>query len=186
MRKLIAFSNVTLDGYFVGATGDMSWAHKQDEEWRAFTAENARGGGGLVFGRTTYEMMARYWPTPQAAQNLPAVAEGMNRAPKVVFSRTLEHVSWQNTRLLKGDLATETRQLQREPGGPLAILGSGSIIAQLAEAGLIDEYHVVINPLALGQGRTIFAGLQHQLLLKLTSTRTFKNGCVLLRYEPAG
>jgi dihydrofolate reductase len=78
MRGLIVFNHVSLDGYFVDKKGDMRWAHKQDPEWNEFVAANARGGGVLLFGRVTYEMMASYWPTPMAAQNSPAVAEHMN------------------------------------------------------------------------------------------------------------
>ena len=87
MRKLVAFNNVTLDGYFADMNGDTSWAHKDDAEWNAFVAENAMGGGTLLFGRITYEMMASYWPTPHAAKNNPIVAERMNQLPKVAFSR---------------------------------------------------------------------------------------------------
>ena len=99
MRKLVVFNHVSLDGYFVDANGDMSWAKAdhQDAEWNAFVAENASGGGVLVFGRITYELMIQYWPTPLAAQHNPAVAERMNNLPKVVFSRTLDTASWNNT-----------------------------------------------------------------------------------------
>ena len=78
MGKLVVFNNVTLDGYFTGANGDFSWAHRDqhDPEWDAFVSENAGGGGMLLFGRITYEMMAAYWPTPMAMQANPAVAEG--------------------------------------------------------------------------------------------------------------
>jgi dihydrofolate reductase len=111
VRKLIAFNHVTLDGYFVGVNGDFSWAHSgnDDAEYSAFVAENASGGGQLLFGRVTYELMASYWPTPIADQHNPVVAAGMNRMPKVVFSRTLDQASWSNTRLVKGDIASEIR-----------------------------------------------------------------------------
>ncbi len=186
MQRLIAFNNVTLDGYFTDANGDMSWAHSgnDDAEFNAFIAENASGGGQLLFGRITYELMASYWPTPIAIQNDPVVAEGMNSMPKVVFSRTLDKVSWGNTRLVKGDIASETRILKKEPGKGIAILGSGSIISQLAPEGLIDEYQVVVNPVVLGKGRTMFDGVKEKLNLKLTKTRAFRNGRVFLCYEP--
>jgi dihydrofolate reductase len=184
MRKLIVFNSVSLDGYFVDAKGDMSWAHKQDPEWNEFTRENASGGGELVFGRKTYEMMASFWPTPQAMQMMPAVAEGMNRMPKVVFSRTLDKASWNNTRLVKDNIAVEMRKLKNEPGPGMAILGSGSIVAQLAQEGLIDEFQIVVNPVVLGKGRTMFEGIKDKLTLKHTRTRTFGNGNVLLCYEP--
>src|SRR5688572_33324313 len=116
MRKLIVFNHVSLDGYFVDGAGDMSWAQAdhQDAEWNAFVAENASGGGVLVFGRITYELMASFWPTPFAIKTMPDVAEGMNRAQKVVFSRTLDKVSWSNTKLLKGDLAAGIRKMKQE------------------------------------------------------------------------
>ena len=137
MRRLIVFNHTTLDGYFVSAEGDFRWASKgnDDPEYAAFVAENASAGGELVFGRVTYAMMASYWPTPMAHQNLPEVAKGMNRMGKVVFSRTLEKAEWNNTRLIKGDLIAEVRKLKKEEDGPgMAILGSGSIVAQTGSA----------------------------------------------------
>lgn len=184
MGKLVVFNQVTLDGYFVDLHGDMSWAHKQDAEWNAYVADNAKGQSVLLFGRTTYEMMASFWPTPQAIQNLPAVADRMNKLPKVVFSRTLDKATWNNTRLVKGDLAAEVRKMKQEPGPTMAIMGSGSIVSQLAEAGLIDEFLIVVNPIVLGKGKTMFDGIKKRLTLRQTSTRTFGNGNVLLCYEP--
>jgi dihydrofolate reductase len=180
---------VTLDGYFCGSDGDIGWAHKspQDAQWNAFVAENATGGGVLVFGRVTFEMMASFWPTPQAIENLPAVAAGMNRMPKVVFSRTLDQAAvettWSNTRLAHGDLAAEIRKMKSEPGLDMAILGSGSLVAQLADVGLIDEFQIVVNPIVLGRGRTMFASVSQQLNLRLIKTRVFGNGNFLLCYE---
>ncbi len=187
MRKLIVFNHVSLDGYFVDANGDMSWAKAshQDAEWDAFVAGNASGGGVLVFGRITYELMAGFWPTPFAMETMPVVAEGMNNLPKIVFSRTLGLASWKNTTLAPGDPAVEIRKMKREPGEDMVILGSGSIVSQLAQAGLIDEYHVVVNPIVLGKGRTMFEGVKEKRSLKLTKTRAFGNGNVLLCYEPA-
>jgi dihydrofolate reductase len=186
MRKLVVFNNVTLDGYFVDAQGDMRWAHnpKPDPEWDAFVGANAGGGGVLVFGRVTYELMASYWPTPMAAQNAPSVAEGMNRSEKIVFSRTLEAASWNNTKLVKSDPGAEIRKLKNEPGGGMCVLGSGTIVAQLAEQGLVDEYNLVVVPVVLGKGRTMFDGVKKKLAMKPTKTRAFANGNVLLCYEP--
>jgi len=187
MRRLIVFNQVSLDGFIADAKGDMSWAHKdpQDEEWNAFVAGNAQGGGELLFGRITYELMASFWPTPMAMKAAPAVAEGMNRMPKTVFSRTLDQASWSNTRLVKRDIAGQVKKMKSESGPDIVILGSGSIVSQLTGAGLIDEYHMVVNPIILGDGKTMFAGLKARLALKLTQSRTFANGNVLLCYEPA-
>jgi len=185
MRKLLVFNSVTADGYFTDENGDMSWAHRGDDpEWNEFVAGNAQSGGELLFGRITYEMMASFWPTPVAAQQFPEVAEGMNNSPKVVFSRTLENVSWKNTRLMKGNLADEVRKLKQEDGDHMVIMGSGSIIAQLAGENVIDEYQMVVNPIVLGAGRTMFDGLKGKVKLKLTNSRTFSNGNVLLCYGP--
>jgi len=185
MQRLVVFNSISLDGYFADAHGDMGFAHnpEQDAEFAAFTSSNASGDGALLFGRKTYELMERFWPTP-AAKTMPEVAAGMNRLRKYVFSRTLKSVSWQNTVLLKGDLVSEVRRIKSEPGGGIAILGSGSIIAQLVPDGLIDEYQIVVVPRVLGSGRTMFEGLTGRLSLKLTKSRSFRNGNVLLCYEP--
>ena len=184
MPKLAVFNQVTLDGYFADLNGDMSWAHKHDEEWNALMAGNASGGGVLVFGRVTYEMMASYWPTPMAARNTPELAEHMNNLQKVVFSRTLDRAAWSNTRLVRGDMAAAVRRLKKEPGMDMVILGSGSIVSQLAQEGLIDEYLIVVNPVVLGRGKTMFEGVKERLNLTLTNSRTFQNGNVFLCYEP--
>ena len=186
MRKLIVFNHVSLDGYFTDAKGDMSFARNdnQDAEWDAFVASNASGGGTLLFGRITYELMASFWPTPFAAESMPLVAERMNNLPKVVFSRTLDKASWNNTKLVKSDMTGEIRRMKKEPGEDMVIFGSGSIVSQLAQEGLIDEYQIVIDPVALGKGRTMFDGIKDKLPLKLKKTRTFGNGNVLLCYEP--
>jgi dihydrofolate reductase len=186
MRRLVAFSQITLDGYFAGPNGDLGWAHKRksDAEWNTFVADNAKGGGLLVLGRITYDLMASYWPTPHAIENDPIVAGRMNSLPKVVFSRTLDQASWSNTTLVKGSPAAAIRRLKAEPGDHMAILGSGSIVSQLAAEGLIDEYQIVVNPVVLGKGRTLFEGIKEKLTLELTQTRTFGNGNALLCYQP--
>ena len=185
MRKVHVFDNVSLDGFFTDEKGDMSWAHKRDEEWNAFMGGNASGDGELLFGRVTYEMMAAFWTTPQAAELMPQVAAGMNKMRKTVFSRTLDAVSWHNTTLVKGDLVTEVKKMKRQPGPDLVILGSGSIVSQLTQAGLIDEYQIVVNPIVVGKGRTLFETVDHKVNLTLTKTRSFKNGSVVHWYEPA-
>jgi len=178
---------VSLDGYFCDANGDMSFAHKppDDSEWQEFVAENAAAGGALVFGRVTFEMMAAWWPTPAANEAMPDVAASMNALPKFVFSRTLASADWHNTTLISDDLVPTIRRMKAEPGPDLTILGSGSIVTQLAAAGLIDTIQVVVNPIALGAGRSFLAGLDRPRHLSLTRTRTFGNGSVALWYAPA-
>jgi dihydrofolate reductase len=113
------------------------------------------------------------------------VAERMNSLPKVVFSRTLEKPAWNNTRLVKGDIAAAVRKMKEEPGPGMVILGSGSIVSQLAAEGLIDEYQLAVNPIVLGSGKSMFAGVPAKLALKLVNNRVFGNDNVLLCYRPA-
>jgi dihydrofolate reductase len=185
MRTLVVFDQLSVDGYFVDRHRDMSWAKTgADDEFNRFTSDRASGGGVLLFGRVTYELMASYWPTRQAAHALPVVAERMNRLPKVVFSRTMTQATWNNTTLVKDDAVGHIRRMKAEPGEGMAVLGSGNLVSQLAETGLIDQYEFIVNPLALGGGRTIFAGMTERLCLKLTHSRVFKSGKVFLSYVP--
>src|SRR5579872_5247046 len=154
MRRLSVFEHLSLDGYFVDAHGDMRWAYRPepDGEWDAYVAGNASGNAALVFGRVTYDLMLSYWPTPLAMQQNPVVAKRMNALSKLVFSHTLDRANWENTRLVKGDAVTEMQKLKAGEGEDMVILGSGSLVAQFAAAGLIDEYQLVVNPRALGGG----------------------------------
>src|SRR5688572_19277517 len=185
MRQLRAFTSISLDGCFTDARNDMSWAHKQDDEWNAFTSSNASGDGALLFGRVTYEMMKAFWPTPQAALMMPEVARAMNAMPKYVVSRTLDAADWQNTAVLKGDAVASVKALKAQAGPDLVILGSGSLVSALTEARLIDGYQLVIVPVVLGKGRTPFETVGNRPTLTLTRTKSFTNGNVVLWYEPA-
>ena len=185
MRRLSVFNSVSVDGYFTDAHGDMSWAHRQDPEWDAFASENASGGGVLLFGRITYELMAAYWPTSQAHEAMPVVARQMNARRKVVFSSTLEPPLWENTELVTGDIEAAVRRMKDEPGPDMVILGSGTIVSQLTDARLIDEYQVVVVPVVLGSGRTMFDGVKERMDLRLTRSRVFENGNVVLWFQPA-
>ena len=184
MRKLSVFNNISADGYFTDKHGDMSWARRPDEEFNEFTRSNARGGGVLVFGRVTYDLMIRFWPTPLAMQSNPVVARQMNEAQKIVFSRTLTNPTWNNTRIIKGDIVNEMRKLKEQPGDNMVVMGSGQIVSQFTQAGLIDEFQFIACPVVIGAGRTLFEGLTKSIALKRTEFRAFGNGNVFLRYEP--
>ena len=184
MRKLTVFNTISVEGYFTDASGDMGWAHRHDEEWTAFSSGNAGGTGELLFGRVTYDMMAAFWPTPQAAQMLPQVAAGMNAMRKYVVSRTLRDARWENTTVLGGDLVADVRALKARRGPDIVILGSGSVVSQLTEAALVDGYQLVLSPTVLGTGRTLFETVERRLSLRLTNSRAFKNGNVVVWYEP--
>lgn len=183
MGKLSVFNFVSLNGFFKGPNGDVSWAHG-DEETDQYAIEMNNLGGTLLFGRVTYELMASFWPTPYALQINAVMAEGMNKVEKIVFSRTLEKAEWNNTRIIKDNIVEEIKKLKAMSGKDMAILGSGSIINQFTEEGLIDEYQFMMHPVVLGEGTPIFNGITKKLNLKLSSSRIFKSGKVLLTYEP--
>ena len=181
MRKLRVFESVSVDGYFCGVDGDMSWAHgaNDDAELAAWVSGNASSGAELVFGRKTYEMMQAFWPTPEAARQMPEVAKGMNGAKKHLASRTVRP-TWTNTHLLEGDLVPAIGALKEASGGPsLTVLGSGTIATQLAEAGLVDEYQLVIVPVLLGAGRSVFPRARK---LRRIEERAFPGGNVMVTY----
>lgn len=183
MGKLSVFNFMTLNGYYKGPNGEINW-HQHGGEEAEYSAESLKAESMLLFGRVTYEMMASFWPTPDAMKSLPEVAEGMNKAEKIVFSRTMKKADWNNTRVISGNIVEEVKKLKESSPKDMTILGSGSILTQFAEAGLIDDYQFMINPVALGAGEPIFKGLKNILNLELISVKTFKNGILLLNYKP--
>lgn len=183
MATLTVFNFMTLNGFTADAQGGIDW-HRHGGEEGAYAAERANSGSMLLFGRKTYEMMASFWLTPMAAQMQPETAKGMNASPKVVFSRTLRSAEWENTRLVSGDPAAEVRRLKSEQQRPLTILGSGSIVTLCAEAGLVDEYALMLDPVLIGAGAAFAHGITGRRDLRLTEHRLFRSGVLLLRYRP--
>ncbi|HEY8998931.1 MAG TPA: dihydrofolate reductase family protein [Candidatus Saccharimonadales bacterium] len=183
MRKLIAFDMVSADGFFATPDGDLSW-HNVDADFNDFAIKQFNGADTLIFGRKTYDMMASYWPTPAAKQDDSAVAKRMNSFRKVVFSRTLHSASWQNAELAHGNITETSKALKAEDGKNILLFGSGTIVAQLAAVGLIDEYRLMVAPVILGDGKRLFAGLSGPLKLKLARFEQFASGNVLLCYAP--
>lgn len=188
MGSLGVFNHVTLDGYFAGPDGEIDWfkAIGKDDEYDAYTHDQSQGGSTLLFGRTTYEMMKSYWPTPDAVRDEPRMAEVMNESPKIVFSKTLKSVeeegSWKNVALRREIERDDILALKKQ--GDLTILGSGSIVQQLASLGLIDEYQLFIVPVVLGKGKSLFHDVR-ETSMTLGSARSFANGVVALIYRPA-
>jgi dihydrofolate reductase len=183
VRKVLVSMMVTVDGMFAGPDGDIGW-HNVDEEFNDFAIEQLDSVDTLLFGRVTYEGMASWWPTEMGLKDDPDVAVRMNALEKVVFSRTLDTADWEHTRLVKDDLAGEVSRLKALPGKDMVIFGSGTIVTQLADAGLIDEYRLFVAPVALGGGTALFTGLAEAQRLKLLDARAFNSGNVLLRYTP--
>ena len=183
MRKVIFFNLTSLDGYFEGPDRDINW-HIVDDEFNEFAIQQTGEFGALLFGRVTYELMASYWPTEDAKRNAPAITEIMNRLPKIVFSKTLKKVEWENTRLVNENFVEAISKLKQEAGKDIAVFGSSDLAVTLLEHGLLDELRIMVNPILLGEGKPIFQGIKTQLGLKLLKTRTFKSGNILLYYEP--
>lgn len=184
MRKVFLFNMVTLDGFFEGKNQDLSW-HNVDDEFNEFAIEQLNEVGALLFGRVTYQGMASYWPTEFAKSSDSVVAGLMNSLPKIVFSKTLDKVEWNNSRLVKENVAEEVSDLKQQRGKDIAIFGSSDLAVTLAEHGLIDEYRIIVNPVFLGHGTPLLKGIKDRLDLKLIKARTFKSGNVLLYYTPS-
>jgi len=183
MRKVFLFNMTTLNGFFEGPNQDISW-HNVDEEFNEFAIDQLNEIGMLLFGRITYQGMESYWPTETAINNDPVVAGLMNSLPKIVFSRTLDQAEWDNSRLVKENVAEEVLKLKAQPGKEIAIFGSSDLAVTLAESGLIDEYRIILNPVFLGNGTPLLKGIKEKVNLKFLRARTFKSGNVLLYYEP--
>jgi dihydrofolate reductase len=182
MRKMFAFIMVTVDGYYEGPNQEFDfWV--VDDEFNEFSVEQLDEADTLVFGRVTYEGMAAYWPTPEGEEDDPRVAARMNNLPKIVVSRTLAKAEWANTRLI--ETAEELRAVKQEPGKDIAILGSPDLTASLMQAGLVDELRIMVNPVVLGAGKSLFRTASERTSLRLLESRTFRSGNVLLYYEPA-
>ena len=195
MRRIVMFNRVTVDGNFAGPDGNLDWVVPEEELDKA-AAKNLSGADTILFGRRTYEMFEGFWPRavddsstapdPHGAQRrspeLRAMAIWINEATKVVFSRTRNDVTWRNSRLLHELDPREIEAMKRQPGKDMMVFGSGSIVSQLTEHGLIDEYHFVLSPILLGSGRPLLSRVSKSLKLDLLEAKAYPSGNVLLRY----
>ena len=182
MRKMFSFMMASADGYHAGPGEALDW-HNVDQEFSQFALAQLREAGTLVFGRVTYEGMAAFWPTPAGEQSDPDVAKAMNTTPKIVISRTLPQATWAGTRLISTHAEDELAKLKQQPGKDIVIPGSSTLTAGLLHTGLLDELRIMVNPVILGQGRSLFAGAG-KTSLKLLKTRQFTSGNVLIYYQP--
>jgi dihydrofolate reductase len=179
MRKIILYNLISIDGFFAGANGEIDW-HNVDDEFNEYAAAFLRSLDTLIFGRVTYQLMENYWPSAPTDE----IADKMNSLAKIVFSRTLPKVEWTNSRLVKEINIEEISQWKQQAGKDMAIFGSGSLVSTFAAHGQIDEYRLIVNPVALGSGKPLFQGLHDRLNLSLRETKTFASGNVLLCYQP--
>ncbi len=174
---------VSLDGYIAGPNGELDW-HIVDADFTNYAKKMLEDADMFLFGRITYEMMAAYWPTDHAKNDDPAIADKMNSLNKIVFSKTLEKVEWENTEIIKDDIKNRMLELKQQPGKDMVILGSGSIVSTFTQMGLIDEYRVIINPVILGSGKFQFTSAIGRKLLNLIDVKQLDSGVLILYYQP--
>ena len=180
MRNVVLMMSVSVDGFVAGPHGHAG-ALPEPAELKRWKLDRVRRAGTHIMGRLTYEEMAAYWPTSSDDYAAP-----MNEIPKVVFSKTLDEATWAESSIARGDLADEIDTLRRRPGGEIIAWGGAGFAQSLSRAGLVDEYVLVINPVAFGSGLPMFRDLPGALLLDLAEARAFDTGTVLHRYEPSG
>jgi len=183
MRKLFAFNMITLDGFFEGPNQDISW-HNVDDEFNQFAIEQTSTVDTILFGRKTYEGMASYWPTEAAINDDPIIAGLMNSLPKIVFSRTLQKTEWNNTRLIRDNIAEEILRLKGQLGRDIAVFGSADLLSTLIQVDLIDEHRIMVNPVVIGSGSPLFKNINDKRKLQFVNIKTFRSGNVLLYYQP--
>jgi dihydrofolate reductase len=184
MRTLASFIITSLDGFYEGPNGELDWSIV-DEEFKDFAIRQLDEADTLGFGRATYEHMAAYWPTHQAQANDPAIASRMNAKPKLVFSTALEQARWSSTIIIGGEAVERIEAVKTAPGGELLVIGSARLTACFAAAGVLDELRVMVCPIVLGQGRSLFEELKDRVALRLANVRQFDSGNVLLTYRPS-
>jgi dihydrofolate reductase len=189
MRKVIISNSVTLDGFFEGPNKELDW-HIVDEEVKEYAIDLLSNVDPLLFGRVTYQLMADYWPAaatnPSTSKSDLEIAEKMNNLPKIVFSKTLQEVKWNNSSLVKENIVEEISKMKQQSGKDMVIFGSGSIVSTFMQFGLIDEYRIILNPVVLGNGKPLFKGINEKQNLKLLKTEVLGSGVVILYYQPIG
>jgi dihydrofolate reductase len=181
MRPVVLQMGVTLDGYVAGPGGEGDWGLPAEHpDVRAWKVASLRQAGTHIMGRVTYEQMAAYWPNADGEY-----AAFMNSLPKVVFSQTLPAAGWAGAQIARGDLTEEIAALKSESGGEVIMAHGGAAFVQaLSRLGLIDEYRLVILPVAVGNGLPLFKDLAKPLRVDLTQARSFPDGTVIHVYQP--
>ena len=196
-RKIVVFDRISADGYFSAADGALDWA-LPDADLDKGAAGKLEDSDTMLFGRRTYDMFESFWPhvlkDPATAPDphnpgrhtpeMRSLAEWINAAKKIVFSKTRGEVSWTNSELRRDIVPREIEALKAQPGKTIMLFGSGSVVSRLSELGLIDEYQLVVCPVLLGGGRSLVSGMAGRVSLELLEARPFPSGNVMLRFAP--
>lgn len=177
----------SVDGYFEGPDHDIRW-HMVDDEFNQFAIEQTDQAGTLLFGKTTYQLMEDYWPKAETMPDITkedlVIAKMMTDLPKVVVSHHNLTPNWDNVRVITENVEAEIKELKDRPGKDIFVFGSNNLCVSLIKMGLIDEFRIMVCPVAIGDGTPLFHGIEDKLKLKLLDTKTFKNGNILLSYLP--
>lgn len=182
MRKLFWQINMTLDGFMAGPDRELAdTAERADPDFERYASEMLQSIDDIVLGRLTYQLFAQYWPAAEGRD-----ADRLNGLPKLVFSRTLRTLEWNNSRLATLGAADEIARLKQQPGRDIALFGSAGLAGALAREGLIDEYRILVSPVVLGRGLPAFAECGERAPLRLLEAEIWSSGTVALFYAAAG
>ena len=189
MRKIIVTMWVTLDGFIADPNNEMGFVGQvYDEAMGKYEDDLISAADTLLLGRVTYESFAGSWPyvpdKPDADPGEVAYARKLNAMRKIVFSKTLPRVEWNNSTLLREIVPEEIEQLKQDPGRDMVIYGSASVVQALTNYGLIDEYQLLVHPFILGSGKPLFNNIKQQVNLELVNTEARSSGVVVLTYHP--
>ncbi len=185
MRKIVFLNHISLDGFVAGPNGEMDWIKLPQElfDWGNTLTDQA---DTALYGRTTYWMMQNYWPTagnkPNAGKHDKEHSAWYNKVTKVVVSRTMQDTGLEKTILIRDHLVQNVKKLKEQPGKNIQMYGSPSVIQELMNADLIDEFYLTVNPIILGKGKPLFTNIQHKMKFSLVEAKTFPQGVVLLHY----
>lgn len=185
MRKIAMFNMVSVDGFFSDEKGGLDW-QVIDDEFNKEAVDVIQQFDTVLLGRVTYDLFEDFWPhaadDPKTSPEDRAIANKLNEMTKVVFSRTPKKITWQHSELHKSIDPADIKMLKTLPGKDIVIYGSGTIVQQLTDMGLIDEYRFMVMPIILGKGKPLFKDVK-QLKLKLANVQKFKSGNMLVTYE---
>jgi dihydrofolate reductase len=188
MRRIVLTEWVTLDGYSAGPSNDMNFVGESfSAEMGKYEDDIVNTADTLILGRVTYESFAGSWPyvpdKPDAAEGEKAYARKLNAMKKIVFSRTLDKVEWNNSTLFHDINPDDVKKWKAEDGKDMLIYGSASIVQQLTNLGLIDEYQILVHPVLVGGGKALFEGVKDKHRLKLVSSKLIGSQVILLTYQ---
>jgi len=187
MRKIIVSEMISLDGFFAGKDGNINW-HVVEKDFNEAATKLLNEVDTILFGRITYDLFESYWPAaekdPKTFEDDLVIAKKINEMKKIVFSKSLKQVGWNNVELKPEITVAEIESLKRGPGKDIVVYGSGTIVQKLTELGLVDEYRLFVAPVFLGEGKLLLNHLNNNLKLKLTNNTAFSSGVEALRYVP--